>query len=125
MTEQKKILIVDDCFENADSFKDALELFGHQAQCVYDWEKVQSLLSAEQFEIVFMDINLNNMSGITLLEKIKSSLLNQNTQTKYVAVSGYSVHDPVGNEAAKHFDFYLQKPINLENLETLLASIDS
>ena len=125
MKEQKKILIVDDSAPNADSFKDILELFGYQAQCVYDWEEVLGLLSTEEFEIIFIDINLKNMSGITLLNNIKSSKPIHYHGTKFVAVSGYSADDPVGEEACKVFDFYLQKPISLENLETILATIDS
>lgn len=125
MKEQKKILIVDDSVSNADSFKDVLELFGYQAQCVYDWQKVLDLLSTEQFEIIFMDINLKDMSGITLLKNIKMSAPIHHHNTKFIAVSGYSVDDPIGTEASNVFDFYIQKPINLENLETLLASIDS
>ncbi len=125
MNDQKKILIVDDSAPNADAFKDVLELFGYQAQCVYDWQKVLSLLSAQQFEIIFMDINLKDMSGITLLNSIKSSAPDQHHNTTFVAVSGYSVNDPVGVEASSVFDFYLQKPINLEDLEALLQSIES
>ena len=124
MIEQKKILVVDDSEIAADSLKDALELFGYQAFCVCDWEKVSGLLSAEQFEIVFMDINLKNMSGIKLLKNIKTSI-SILPNTKFIAVSGYSVDDPVGREASGVFDFYIQKPIDLENLESLLASIES
>lgn len=123
--EQKKILIVDDNAAVADSFKEVLELFGHQAQCVYDWKQVSSLVAVEQFSIIFMDLNLQGMSGITLLKNIKSSALAQCSHIKFIAISGYSLQDKIGMEASKVFDFYIQKPINLESLETLLASIDS
>lgn len=123
--EQKKILIVDDNAAVADSFKEILELFGHQVQCVYDWKQVLSLVAIEQFSIIFMDLNLQDMSGITLLKHIKSSALTQCSHTKFIAVSGYSLQDKIGIEASNVFDFYIQKPISLESLETLLASLDS
>ena len=123
--QHKKILIVDDNAATADSFRDILELFGYHAQCVYDGEKVLNLLSEQQFDIVFMDINLKNMSGITLLKNIKSSSTKLYENTKFIAVSGYSQQDSIGAQAAVVFDFYIQKPIDLDNLETLLASINA
>lgn len=123
--EQKKILIIDDNAAVADSLKDVLELFGHEAHCVYDWQKVLDLVSTEQYSIIFMDINLQNMSGITLLKNIKSSALSRCSETKFIAVSGYSIEDKIGMEASNVFDLYVQKPIHLENLEALLASINS
>lgn len=123
--EIRKILIVDDSVEAADSFKDILELFGYQADCVYDGHQVLNLLLTGQFSIVFMDINLKDMSGITLLKNIKKSASIQQFKIKFIALSGYSVEDPIGVEASHAFDFYIQKPINLETLEILIASIDS
>ena len=123
--ECRNILIVEDYAESAETFKDLLEILGHQAKYVTSGVKALELIGQEKFDLVFMDINLPDMSGIDLLENLKNNQAEAIANTKFAAVSGYSVRDAQGLKATTLFDFYLEKPVDLASLDKILESLTS
>jgi CheY-like chemotaxis protein len=118
----KSILIIEDHIEMAETFKELLELLGHKASYRNDGISAAALLEQENFDVIFVDINLGNESGISWVEKAKANQPEAFLNTTFVAVSGHSAIDPQGKKAIEYFDYYLEKPIDLVNLDKILAS---
>ena len=119
-SEFKNILIVEDYAESAETFKELLEVLGHQARYVTNGARAMEEMRQQSFDLVFMDINLPDISGIHLLQELKRNLQAPIANTKFVAVSGYSARDEEGAKATALFDYYLEKPIDLASLDTVL-----
>jgi CheY-like chemotaxis protein len=118
----KNILIVDDHIGTAETFKELLEILGHKADFRNDCSSTAALLEQERFDVIFMDINLGGVSGTDWVRDMKSSRPEAFANTRLVAVSGHSTHDMQAKTAMEHFDYYLEKPVDLVELDKLLAS---
>lgn len=118
----KQILIVEDYREAAETFKELLEILGHQVQCAMTGAEAEERIVQGKFDLIFMDLNLPDISGIELVGRLKQKL-GDDSETKFAAVSGFSSSDSQGTRAREQFDFYLEKPIDLVSLDRLLASI--
>ncbi len=120
--DSRNILIVEDYAESAETFKELLEIFGHQVSYVTSGSKALEVMRSERFDLVFMDINLPDISGIDLLHNLRQTVPDAVVNTKFAAVSGYSTQDAQGAKAASVFDFYLEKPVDMGNLDKILAT---
>lgn len=122
-----KILVVDDelpierliCqqFRKQIRAKELEFVFAHNGV-----EALDKLQKDTQIDIVLTDINMPEMDGLTLLEKLKELELN----VKAVVVTAYSDMENI-RRAMNHdaFDF-LMKPINFEDLElTINRTLDT
>ena len=118
----KQILIVEDYREAAETFKELLEILGHEVRCALSGAEAEKMISQAEFDLVFMDLNLPDISGIELASRLKQKL-GSDSGTRFAAVSGFSSMDSQGARAQEQFDFYLEKPIDLVSLDRLLASI--
>ncbi|MCB5206116.1 response regulator [Methylovorus mays] len=115
----KHILIVEDYLEAGATFKELLELLGHDVKWVLNGQSAIQQLEEKAFDLVFMDLNLPDMHGVVLLKQVQDKGLGPNTQ--FIAVSGHSAKDVAAVEAIKVFDHYLEKPIDLAMLNRILS----
>jgi DNA-binding NtrC family response regulator len=118
----KNILIVEDHIGTAETFKELLELLGHKADYRNDCSSTAALLEQEKFDVIFMDINLGGVSGTDWVRDMKSSQPEIFLNTRLVAVSGHSATDMQAIKAMEQFDCYLEKPVDLVQLDKILAS---
>ncbi len=90
---------------------------GHTAVC-HRFPSAESFLfeteNAAEFEILLLDIEMKEMSGVTLATRIRK----QNSTVQIIFITGYSDYIAEGYEvAALH---YLMKPVKTEKLMTVL-----
>ncbi|MGF1719406.1 TMAO reductase system sensor histidine kinase/response regulator TorS [Vibrio kyushuensis] len=71
------------------------------------------------FDTVLLDINLPDCSGLDLLAEFKV----QNSDIPMIAVSAHVFSEEVEKYLAAGFDGYLPKPLNRDELNTMLASL--
>jgi CheY-like chemotaxis protein len=116
---KKSILIVEDYPEAGATFKELLELLGHEVEWVMNGQSAMQQLEEGAFDLVFMDLNLPDMHGVVLLQQVQEKGLR--SAARFVAVSGHSVKDVAAREAIKVFDHYLEKPIDLAVLNRILS----
>ncbi|MCB5187174.1 response regulator [Methylobacillus caricis] len=120
--QSRHVLIVEDYQAAAETFKELLEMLGHQADYVMNGHEVEMALKAKPYDILFMDLNLPDISGLELIGKLRASLGESARQLKFVAVTGYAASDLTGAQDSQQFDFYLEKPVDLASLERVLES---
>lgn len=117
----RRILIIDDNTDLAESLRQLLELQHHQVMTAYDGE--EGLAKAQKFkpEVVMLDIALPYSSGYEIAKAIRSDPVLKDVYL--VALSGYAMPEDLQKARTAGFNCYLAKPIDLERLEQMLANI--
>ena len=110
------LLIEDDKFV-LHALKHIIENLGHTVVTAEDAEKAMTNISSMQFDLIFSDIMMPGMSGLSLLTILRSAY---RCDTPIIAMSSLS-HKPVQDAAlqAGASDFMI-KPFSLDDLSEKL-----
>ena len=117
-TESRRILIVEDMVEAADSLAMLLEFEDHVVEKAYDGATAIQLAEEFRPEIVLLDLGLPDMSGYEVLDTIRRS--HPTASTKFVALTG---RDDRGKTQRAGFVHHIIKPVDIEELGPLVASL--
>jgi PAS domain S-box-containing protein len=118
---RRRVLIVEDNIDAADSLREALEFDDHEVAVAYNGP--DGLAKARQFrpEVLLCDIGLPGMDGYQVArafradDALKGAFL--------VALTGYARPEDLAQAHQAGFEHHLAKPPSLEKLEKLLADI--
>jgi CheY-like chemotaxis protein len=117
---RRRVLVVDDNVDAADSLATVLELRGHEVYCVYDGLQAVEKTLERAPEVILMDIGMPYVDGLETARRIRQLSLAQ--QPLIVATTAWSSPgDRMAAEAAG-FDVHLVKPVELEVLYRLLQT---
>jgi signal transduction histidine kinase len=116
-----RVLVVDDTVEVAQTVGWLLEEIGHDYELVHDGRKTLETARAYRPDAILLDIGLPGMDGYAVCRELRAD--EQFRKTPIIAQTGWGqVRDKVlASEAG--FDYHLVKPIALEDLERLLATV--
>lgn len=116
--ERRRILVVDDNLDSAESLKALLELAGHQVEQASDGFGALEAVRSFRPSIVFMDIGMPNMDGLEATRRIRDLTLP--AQPIIVALTGWG-QDADRERSRRHgVDLHLIKPIDPEALRRVL-----
>jgi len=105
-----KVLAVDDNEANLKLIKTLLlEQVAEVVTAVNGLEAVE-LCKTEKFALIYMDVQMPVMDGITALSEIKRQTFNE--PTPIIAVTAHALHGEKDTLLEKGFDFYMSKPID-------------
>lgn len=114
-----RILIVEDEIELCDTIAEGLLIDGYAVDTCYDGLDAYEQLLVENYDLVVLDLNLPNIDGIEILEKIRKI----NNEIKILILSARtSVYDKVKGLDLGAND-YLAKPFDFEELEARIRSL--
>jgi CheY-like chemotaxis protein len=118
--EGLRVLVVDDNPDAADSMAMLLRLWGHHAQVSYDGTSALEMACFYQPDVILLDIGMPLMDGFEVAEQLRQQ---DAKEPILIAVTGFgdAAHRLRGDAA---FDHYLIKPIEGDELERLLATIN-
>jgi len=71
-----KVLLVEDDRALREALADTLLLAGHDYRAVGSAEEALEAVEQEPFSLVVSDVNMPNMDGLTMAEKIRGELVN-------------------------------------------------
>jgi len=71
-TEFKQILLIEDHKAQSQALKDMMEAQGITVDQAYDGESAFRMLNEKEYQCVILDLNLPDISGLDLLDKIKA-----------------------------------------------------
>jgi len=118
---KRRVLIVDDNHDLAETAKVLLIASGHDVRTAYDG--VSAVATANEFdpEVVLLDIGLPGMSGYEVAKRLRAS--EQRRSMLLVALTGYGqdADRQLAREAG--FDQHLVKPLDPATLEKIVESI--
>ena len=118
---RRRVLIIEDNLDAAQSLRDALELSQHDVEVAYTGP--EGLQKARSFhpDAVLCDIGLPGMDGFEVAKSLRAN--EQFRGTFLVALSGYALPEDLERAAKAGFHRHLAKPPSLESLEETLASL--
>ena len=114
------VLIVDDNHAAADLLQELLMLQDHTARCTYTAQQAMDAAAAEHFDAALIDLTLPDFPGTEVARRLRASTA-EGTPRLLVAISGFSAQDAAGESAKGLFDHHLQKPIDIDQLDRILA----
>lgn len=117
----RRVLIVDDNEDAANSLAMILELGGHETASVYTAADALQRAAAFRPDVVLLDIGLPGMDGYEVALKMRE--LPGLRNIRLVAVTGYGRSDDRLRARDAGFDDHLTKPVEFAVLERALAGI--
>jgi two-component system, sensor histidine kinase len=119
---KRRILVVDDNRDAAESLAILLRMLGHDVRTVYDGP--QAIAQAEIYrpDLLLLDIGLPGMDGYEVARRLR--LEPRASGAKLVALTGYAREEDRRRAQAAGFDYHLVKPVAFESLKKLLAGLD-
>ena len=116
----RRILVVDDNDDAAETMRMLLELEGHEIRCAGDGVHAIEVAQEFQPEVGLLDIGLPRMDGYELAKRLRA--LPAMRQARLIALTGYGHPEDHDRAASAGFDHHLTKPVDPQ---TLLALIDA
>ena len=113
----KRILLIEDNQDSAESLKEYLELLGHRVAIANSGPEGVQLAAANPPEIVVCDIGLPGMNGHAVCSELKR--IPSLSQTTVIALTGHP-SEPQGSQVQGDFDLYLLKPVDPSRLAELI-----
>lgn len=122
-TVGRRILIVDDNEDGADSLAMLLELGGHQVHVARDG--LEALEAAERLrpEVMLLDIGLPKLNGYEVCKRIREKAWGKDLLL--VAVTGWGQEEDRHRSKAAGFNAHIVKPVDTAALGKLLASLSA
>jgi len=116
-----EILLVDDDLLNLELGLDLLRSYGYNPRKAAEGSAVFEILNEIKVDLILMDIELPKMSGLEILEKIKTNPDTRNIRV--VAFTGYS--DPHYKQKFLEAGFYdvISKPIDIKNFRSQIEEL--
>lgn len=113
----RRVLIVDDNHDAADSLAVVLRLEGHEASVAYSAQAAIEAVSSREPEFVLLDIGLPNMDGYEVARRIRAA----GASAQIIALTGYGQLEDRQRSAAAGFAAHLVKPVDITVLRSLLS----
>ena len=117
---RRRILVVDDNIDAAETMVMLLDLSGHDARAAFGGQ--QALDVAETFhpDVVFLDIGLPGMNGYEVARRLQASPAT--ASAKLIALTGWGTEEDIRKSKTAGFHAHLTKPIDPEAVDALLAT---
>jgi two-component system CheB/CheR fusion protein len=116
---RRRVLVIEDNLDAANSLRDVLELLGHWVEIASDGPL--GVARAREFrpEIVFCDIGLPEMDGYAVARALRDEV--QLHDAVLVAMTGYAQPEDKRRATDAGFHEHLAKPPSIERLEEVLS----
>lgn len=120
MSKSKQILIVDDNPINLQLVEDLMIIEGYDVRVAKTGSEALKTLTTFLPRLILMDIQLPEMNGLELTQKLKAN-------PKYkdiviIAVTALAMKQDKENALAAGCDKYLSKPVDIDELSSTVAS---
>ena len=119
----RRILVVDDNADVAESLSEWLGDSGHEVRVARTGAEALQLAEAFRPEVMLVDIGLPDMSGHDIARKLRG--IPALKDAVLVAVTGYGQQNDRRRSREAGFDHHWIKPLSAEMLSDLLAALDA
>jgi PAS domain S-box-containing protein len=115
-----KILLVDDSDLAARSTCRLLQMAGHEVHIASTGQSALTIARDFKPDVVLLDIKLPDLDGYEVLRELK--MMDGLENTRFIALTGYAVHEIEKDSRGDNFDLVLRKPVDVTYLEGLISS---
>jgi CheY-like chemotaxis protein len=117
----RRILIVDDNKDSAESLAILLRMMGHEVTSAYDGEQALTAAEATRPDVVLLDIGLPKLNGYDTCRRIREKPWGQ--RIFFIALTGWGQEQDRRRTEEAGFDRHMVKPVDATVLTKLLASL--
>ncbi|MGC4119435.1 MAG: PAS domain S-box protein [Myxococcales bacterium] len=118
---RRRVLVIEDNVDAAQSLRDVLELGGHEVAVAHNGPVGIAQARACRPDVVLCDIGLPGLDGYGVARTLRADP--ELRGTTLVALSGYAMPEDLQRAAEAGFRAHLAKPPSLEQLEQVLSSV--
>lgn len=115
----RRVLIVDDNVDAAETMAALLETLGHEVAVAHDGEAALEAVSNVSPEIVLLDIGLPRMDGYEVCRRLREG---KAARPFIVAVTGYGQAEDRERAQKAGFDAHLVKPASFDAIQAVLRA---
>jgi signal transduction histidine kinase len=116
---RRRLLVVDDNKDSADSLAMLLRLLGNDVDTAHDGEQALQAVAAYRPDAVLLDIGLPGMSGYDVARAVR--VRPELGQPVLIALTGFGSEEDRRQSRESGFNAHLVKPVELTALQALLA----
>ena len=116
----RRVLVVDDNRDAADSLGRLLECLGATARVVYDGQSALAALADFKPDVVLLDLGMPAMDGYETARRARQGLGGE--AVTLVALTGWGQDEDHRRTHEAGFDRHLVKPVGLDQLQTILSN---
>jgi DNA-binding response OmpR family regulator len=117
----RRILVVDDNQDSAESLTILLSLAGNETQTAFDGLEAMESAATFKPELILLDIGLPKLNGYEVARKIREQPWGK--KMVLIALTGWGQEEDRCRSREAGFDHHLTKPIDLGSLKKLLTSL--
>ena len=117
----RRVLVVDDNPDGADSLAEVLRLLGHNAEVAYDGRAAVAKAVNDSFDVVLLDINMPGMDGYEAARRIRAEA--PGGPHRFVAMTGFGTEEDHARSRNEGFLAHLVKPVDYDRLMEILENI--
>jgi signal transduction histidine kinase len=121
MAQSRRVLVVDDNCDAAESLAMLLRMDGAEVEVAFDGEAAVNAVSRFQPDVILLDIGLPKMDGYTAARTIRREPFGRNTLL--VAMTGWGQAEDKRRAMEAGFDAHLVKPVSMDALMDIFASL--
>lgn len=118
-TASRRILVVDDNIDAADTLATLLHVLGNEVRSAHDGEQALNIAFDWRPEIVLLDIGLPGMDGLEVCRRLRGDA--RTADLLLAALTGFGQDLDRRSSYAAGFDAHLVKPVDMDALHALLA----
>lgn len=115
----KRILIIDDETDICLLLSGLLRRLGYQPTCAHFIEEGRQCLTSQQFDAIFLDLNLPDGLGFDLLPAIKEEQI----KAKIIMISAFDGQAERRRATEQGADYFIGKPFTRRSVEMALQTI--
>jgi CheY-like chemotaxis protein len=115
----KRILVVDDEPQVADTIRMVLVMSGHKVEVTESASQALGVYEAGKYDLVISDYSLGKMNGLELARLIKEKCATQ----PFILITAYAETMALKKEALINVDYLMGKPFPLTQLQEALETV--
>jgi len=119
-SKSRQILIVDDNTDSAKMLETVLTLDGHDVKLAFDGKTAIQIAREFRPQIIFLDLGLPDITGYQVAAQVRQDL----PAVSLVALSGWGRESDRRRSRDAGFDHHFVKPLDLDEFENLLATLN-
>jgi signal transduction histidine kinase/ActR/RegA family two-component response regulator len=120
-SRRRRVLVVDDNHDCAESLRDLLRTEGHDVRVVHDGTSALTTLDEFAADVVLLDVGLPHMDGYMVAHAIRARQPPGRRRPRLVALTGYGRGEDKQAALRSGFDDHLVKPVEPERLLQLIS----
>lgn len=118
-TATKRVLIIDDETDICLLLSGLLRRLGYQPTCAHFIEEGRQCLNTQQFDAIFLDLNLPDGLGFDLLPAIKQ----EQSDAKIIMISAFDGQAERRRATEQGASYFIGKPFTRRSVEMALQTI--